>query len=473
MGKAQAQLLSDEGLLQPWPKKVRSYLESSKASFEVFTHQPTPSMAEAIGLSNLDLSDLIRAVMLGDEQGMVMAIMPAERMLDFSALCQWLGRELEPVSDFNQKDIFVDCIEGAIPPLAGVYSVDAVIDQSVFEQEQVVFEPGNHQVLVQMDAHEFKRMHTTTPVGDFTAKVESLTQAKVDDLHSIVNKFTPRRMHDRVEEIFELPALPKIADELLVLRADPDATSIKLANIIGKDPSLSAQLICWARSSFYGYPGKIESVEDAIIKVLGYDLVMSLSLGIVVGRALNVPNDGPLGLNAHWRHSLYCAVYVQELAKRVDPTLPKGMAYLAGLLHNIGHLILGDVFPPQFFLLNRYATVNPNVSICAIEQHVLGVRHEQIGGWLMQAWQMPKEIIAAVKWHHQGEFVDEHGIYPNLVLIANRMLHDLNIGDEVSTQVPKAVMENIGLSFDTLQEVHQAILDQQEALDDVCKQFVS
>jgi len=201
--------------------------------------------------------------------------------------------------------------------------------------------------------------------------------------------------------------------------------------------------------------------------VLGFDLVMNLALGIAVGRAMSVPLDGPLGLRSYWRHSIYCATMVEALVTQMPPVRRpiRGLAYLAGLLHNFGHLLLGQVFPPQFFLLNKFILLNPHIHLTQIEQYVLGVGHEQIGAWLMQAWHMPEEVITAVRWHHQEEYALPHAVYSNLVFVAVRMLWSLGIGDAGTAEIPPAVLESLALKNAQIEAAMLAITQKQEELD--------
>ncbi len=439
-----------EDLISPWPLSIQNHLEKAGAAYKIVPHNRTVTLSEAVKESGLKSEHLIRGVMLQDSKGILMAIIPADRLLDFSALCALLGREeLSPVKADKLREIFKDCEPGSYPPLPQIYHLETIIDDAVFALPSVIFEPGIHEILLEMTQIDFQKVQGSMMQGNFSERLDYLAKPKdPSKVTNIVDKFIPARMKTRTEETFELPSLPPIANEILRLRVDPDADAKKLAAIIEKDPSLAAQLISWARSPFYGYAGTVQSIECAIVKVLGFDLVMNLALGIVVGKAMRVPTEGPLGLKEYWKFSLFTACIIEKLVKQMPASTrpPRGLAYLAGLLHNFGHLILGEVFPPQFFILNRYVSVNPHFSISSIEQHVLGVRHEQIGAWLMQAWHMPKEIIAAVKWHHQGEFVDEHKTYPNLVLVAIRLLHSIGVGDAATSDIPNAILESLGLT---------------------------
>ena len=219
----------------------------------------------------------------------------------------------------------------------------------------------------------------------------------------------------RIEQIYQLPPMPEMAQRILALRNDPDASIADLAAIVEMDPSLAAQVVRHATSPFYGYRGKIRSIHDAITRVLGFDLVMNMALGLAMGRSFRNPKDGPLGLRAFWRHAVYSACLAQALAREVpeDRRPEPGLAYLAGLLHNFGFLLLGHLFPPEFKLLNRLVAANPDKPVSALEKCVLGMGqaqdvldmgHAGIGAWLMQAWQMPEEIVVTLREHHDPEY---------------------------------------------------------------------
>ncbi len=94
------------------------------------------------------------------------------------------------------------------------------------------------------------------------------------------------------------------------------------------------------------------------------DLVQDIAFGLALGKALNNPKDGPLGLNAFWKHAVYCAALTQTLCNSVEYSRrpPVGLGYMAGLLHNFGILLLGHLFPDQFERLNKAVQQNPGRS---------------------------------------------------------------------------------------------------------------
>jgi HD-like signal output (HDOD) protein len=211
---------------------------------------------------------------------------------------------------------------------------------------------------------------TTTP--------EEITQA--------VQAFTARRIQKRLEETIEIPPLADTAQKIIKLRVDPNATIDDITGVVETDPALAAQVVSWAASPYYASPGKIRSVEDAIVRVLGFDLVINLALGLALGKTLSLPKDHPQQATPYWQQSIYTAAVIEGLT-RAMPRAERpeaGLTYLAGLLHNFGYLLLAHVFPPHFSLICRHLEVNPHLCHSYVEQHLLGISREQIGAWLMK-----------------------------------------------------------------------------------------
>lgn len=245
-----------------------------------------------------------------------------------------------------------------------------------------------------------------------------------------------RSIERRIEQVYELPPMPDLGRRILELQSDPNASAEQLANIVQLDPSLAAQVIRYASSSYYGYAGRVTNIQEAIARVLGYDMVMSLSLGLAAGRSFNIPDHGPLGLSRFWEHAICSAVLTQKLAgvlpdgMRPDP----GLCYLCGLLHDFGILLLGHLFPPEFHLLNKMAQANPRESVADLECRLLGMGearemlamgHARIGAWLMEAWRMPDAIRVTLLEHHNSEYRGDYDLLVHLVQLADFLLkHD-------------------------------------------------
>ena len=465
------------------PDRIKNHLRQRGVSHDVLTHLPTKTLQQATHATGIAPGLLARAVVLLDGKGLIMAVLPSDHLLDFTALCTLLNRELEPIPLSQLTDILDDCEPGTCPPLGALYRLEEVVDTALLEQSEVYFEAGTHTELVRMSGDAFRTLKQDCRTGSFSKPLEELRQipamspdaADPSRLRHTINQFTPAHIKRNIQEFIELPAMPHSAQAILGIYANPKADVDDLARIVESDPALAAKVIRYASSALYGYKGKLTSIKDAIARVLGFDMVMNLATAIAVGNSFRLPPDGPLGLNAYWQHSVYCAALCERLARAVPRAMrPRlGTAYLAGLLHNIGRLLLGHAFPAEHFLLNRFVLANPEIPVNDIERFVLGVGHEQIGGWLMESWGMPVELTAAVRWHHDANYWDQHAIYPQLVLLANCLLKRHGIGDAESDQLPTAIMEMLELSEEQVVAACAHVMKSSEDLDSVALQLVA
>lgn len=465
------------------PDRIQSYLHHRGVGHSVLTHLPTETLQQAAHATSIAPGRLARAVVLLDGKGLIMAVLPSDHLLDFTALCALLNRELEPIPLTQLADILDDCEPGTCPPLGAVYRLEEVVDTALLEQSEVYFEAGTHTELVRLSGDAFRSLKQDCRAGSFSRPYEDLRQtaslspdaADPAQLQHTINQFTPAHIKRNIEEFIELPAMPGSAQAILGIYANPKADVDDLARIVERDPGLAAKVIRHAGSALYGYQGKLTSIKDAIARVLGFDRVMNLAMAIAIGNTFRLPLDGPLGLNAYWQHSVYCAALCERLARAVPRELrPRlGTAYLAGLLHNIGRLLLGHAFQAEHFLLNRFVLANPEIPVNDIERFVLGVGHEQIGGWLMEAWRMPAELTIAVRCHHDADYWDQHAIYPQLVLLANRLLKPHGIGDAETGQLPATILEMLDLSEAQAVAACAHVMKGSENLDSVALQLVA
>ncbi len=456
------------------PVNVRELLDRDQSSYEVLLHRKTNTLAQAAEACEIALDQLVRAVVLVDSQGLLMAILPADHILDFEAMCSSLHRDLELVPGHQLTAIFEDCEPGSYPPLAPAYDLDVIIDQAVDAMPVITFEPGIHTSLVQMSHKHYRNLLGDVRIGQFSRPVSTL-HTDEQMLTNVVEQFTPARVKRDIEEFHELPALPTTAAQILRLAADPRANARQLADIIEQDPGLSAQVLRYANSSLYGYAGSIKNLQTAIARVLGFEYVLNLALGFSIGKSLKVPQDGPFGMDAFWRHSVFAARLVETLGQQLPGKMrpPRGTAYLAGLLQNLGRLVLGHTFQPEFFILNRFSLANPEMPTCELERHVLGVTHDQIGAWLMEAWGLPAELTTAVRHHHNTDYWDAHAVYPQLVLVANRALALHGLGESDAEGIPAFSLQMLGLEEQDVLDATSKLFDNKEELEDLAQRLAA
>ena len=298
-------------------------------------------------------------------------------------------------------------------------------------------------------------------------------------------KYMPSEdVRKRLEQLYSLPPMPQVALRILQIKDDPDSSVEDLAACVELDPSLAAQVVRYARSPFFGYKGDINTIRDAIHKVLGFNMVTNISIGLASGKGFKNPVDGPLGLNEFWRQATYTSALVQELAKAMpkDKKPNPGVTYLAALLHNFGYLLLGHLFKPEFFLLNKLVSANPEVPVTELEkqvlgmgdaQHVISLGHAKLGAWLMHSWNMPEEVVITIGEHHNAEYDGPHAIFPNLVLLADRLVKAKEIGDGDSEELPQEILDRLGLTQEKIEEVFEKVMSGSDSLETLASQLAA
>jgi HD-like signal output (HDOD) protein len=279
----------------------------------------------------------------------------------------------------------------------------------------------------------------------------------------------------RIKRLDRLPPMPEMSQKILRLSGNPDADVKELVEIVELDPSLAAQIMRYASSPFFSYQGKVDSVRTAITRVLGYNTVLNLALGATAARSFRVPRNLSLGLESFWRHAIYSAALVQALSNAVpkESRPPAGLAYLAGLLHNFGHLLLGHLFRQEFLVLNKFILKYPDKPIELIEQRVIGTNHGVIGAWLMEAWRLPEEIVIATREHHNERYRDIHAVYPQLVFLADRLLKTHNIGDACDNQVPQSIYDALEIGEYQATAITARVMEGAVGLEVMASNFAS
>ena len=458
---------------------IRRYLDRQDVRYATIPCDDVHTVIQQ-GSDDVPAGNIAKALILKDLRGMVMAVVPGPHHLDLEALNRQLHRNLRPAEPQDYHGIFADCTPDMLPPLGEAYGFETIIDDSLLDKDLVYFVSGNTNELIRISGHDFQLLHSNAWYGNTFSHITSeanhdtgeATDAATSQKPPIASKANVKQ---RIQKITNMPPMPSMAQKIIQLNSNPYAHAEDLAKLIEKDPSLSAQIIRYAQSSFYGYEGAIASVRQAISRVLGYDLVMNIALGIAATRPFKSAPQGPFGLQAHWRHATYNATLSQGLCNAIaSKQRPRpGTAYLCGLLHNFGFLVLGYLFPNEFIKLNNAITEDPNTPVIEHEERLLGTNHAELGSWLMEAWNMPEEVHVTISEHHNGNYSGPHAEYVRLVNIANQLLKRHDIGDAISDELPAELMEKVGLSDAQAIAILEKIVEWREDLETMARQLAA
>jgi Ala-tRNA(Pro) deacylase len=150
-------------------KTVKWFLDSHQFSYEILQHRHTSSSAETADAAFIWGDQLAKSVLLEDEKGYVIAVLPASHRVDLKRLRRQMHRKLELATEAELGEIFSDCELGAIPPLGSAYGIPVVYDDHLMKLGSVYFEAGDHEGLIYMSGAEFMRMLEGAPHGRFAA----------------------------------------------------------------------------------------------------------------------------------------------------------------------------------------------------------------------------------------------------------------------------------------------------------------
>ena len=425
----------------------------------------------------LDPARKVQAVLLDDAVGILMVLFTQSHLLDLNRLADLIGRRMTALAPDRLQTLLDKQGLSLLPGLPALINSPCLYEEQLLQQPTLLISAGEPGQLLEITREDFKRLLKNASVGGFG---EPLSAIKLDyagdDGEAItraVQAFTARRIQQRLEATIELPPLAESVRRIMRLRSDPEVTIDEITSVVETDPALAAQVMSWASSSYYASQSKIRSVEDAIVRVLGVDLVINLALSLSLGKSLSLPKDNPQSSTPYWQQSIYTAAVIEGLTRAMprEQRPEVGMTYLAGLLHNFGYLLLAHVFPPHFSLICRHLEVNPHVSHSLIEQHLLGISREQMGAWLMRFWGMPDELAIAVRHQHDPAYVGVDAQYPNLVCVALSLLRSRGIGHGACAPLPDALFERLGVSRDKAEAVVSKVLEAEVLLREMAAQF--
>jgi HD-like signal output (HDOD) protein/prolyl-tRNA editing enzyme YbaK/EbsC (Cys-tRNA(Pro) deacylase) len=457
---------------------IRRFLDKQDVRYATIPCQGKTEDILRFGTDDIAPHQIAKAVILKDLRGMVMAVIPGPNNLDVDALNRQLHRNLRPAEPGDYNGVFADCEPDVLPPLGEAYGFETIIDDGLLDKELIYFVSGNHSELIRISGHDFQLLHSNAWYGNTFSHIVAEESEEAPKNHPFVERELQQakpKVKQTIQKITNLPPMPTMAQKIIQLNTNPYAHAEDLAKLIEKDPSLSAQIIRYAQSPFYGYQGQVASVRQAIARVLGYDMVMNIALGIAATRPFKNAPHGPLGLHAYWRHATYAAALAQELNNAVPRSIrPRpGTSYLCGLLHNFGFLILGYLFPKEFTQLNNSVTDDPDTSLLVHEKQLLGTDHTEIGTWLMEAWNMPQEVIIGVQQHHNPDYQGPHALYAHLIFLGNQLLRRQDIGDADTDDLPAPLLESLGITEAQAISALEKTIQGRDELDSMARQLAA
>jgi len=228
---------------------------------------------------------------------------------------------------------------------------------------------------------------------------------------------------EKIKRIDNLPTLPGIALKILEAVRSEETSLDKIADILSKDPPLTAKILGLINSAFYGLPTKVTSISHAV-KLLGINTVKKVALSFSLVRSFSKGNKGPFDYQAFWRNSLLSAVSCRLIAEKILPDLEED-AFTLGLLQDIGMLAFNEALPKQYILVLKERQ-KTHCDYYQAEKQIIGFTHMELGRVLIQQWGLPDYFYEPVQKHHLPEELesaaDPAGPLGKLLFLASQVM---------------------------------------------------
>lgn len=228
-----------------------------------------------------------------------------------------------------------------------------------------------------------------------------------------------------VAQVGRLPPLPQAVLALQHTLSDEAASIDRCAAQIRQDPALAGRLLRLANSAFYGVPGRVGSLDDAV-RLIGLRSLRMLAMTAAVSLQFPPPREDVMPLAAFWRHALATAFLAQELAANIGRA-PEA-AYVGGLLHDIGRLAFAVAQPER--APGWFGTPDQ-------ERGRLGFDHAELGAAIAVHWRLPDEVVAMIGTHHAPEGAGREASLADCVHVADALAHNLGFGHQARTDTPE------------------------------------
>jgi HD-like signal output (HDOD) protein/CheY-like chemotaxis protein len=255
------------------------------------------------------------------------------------------------------------------------------------------------------------------------------------------------RLKELLARLESLPSLPEVYAELLAEIQAPNSSFRRVGDLIARDVGMTAKILQIVNSAFFGLGRRILNPQDAVA-MLGYDTLKALVLSTKIFSQFDAKRVRCLDLNALWQHSMNTGMFARTIGvgEKLARTA-QDEAFTAGVLHDVGKLILAHNFPEIYadVIMRSRAQQRPAVEL---EQECFGASHAELGAYLLGLWGIGEEVVGAIAYHERPPRTSAPSRVLAVVYAANALEHMLSgtPGDEAAAAVDPEILKQLNVA---------------------------
>jgi HD-like signal output (HDOD) protein len=268
------------------------------------------------------------------------------------------------------------------------------------------------------------------------------------------------------QNISEFPTLPVILARVVQELNNPYSSAGDITDIISSDPAMTFRILKMANSAYYGFPRSITTVTESIV-LMGFSTVRNLMLTTMMYQfnEMTLPaqlkkagRQNPIKFDrqAEWRHSVATAIATREIILQRRQETWEHLGYLAGLMHDIGKIFFCSYLPEEYRRVREGAS-RDEAEISLREEEIMGAHHGQVGAWIVDRWNLPKEIVEPIALHHFPEKAKAEKELTQMLFLGNLLAQKLRdpVNHSRAWSAAAGWLEKLNLSESGIWEVEK------------------
>lgn len=259
---------------------------------------------------------------------------------------------------------------------------------------------------------------------------------------------TPDALRQALDRLGGLPAVPGIAQKILALKIIAGENEQALFDLVERDPPILARVVGLANSPLFGTHRRIVTLRDAVV-LLGSKRVKMVAISFAMLSSMHRKPANRFDIHKLWQHSLAVAMTMDALSRRMPEALrpPAEDIYLAGLLHDIGFLVLDYLDPALSDRFHARLAASPEHTVEEIEADMLALDHRELGAELGRHWNLPPAVVAVLRHHHTPEDPRAADGRPlvDMAGLAEKLLPALGISEPVRAETTAEDWRRLGI----------------------------